>query len=203
MHATQSSLLMTALAAGLLSACASNGGADKPAAVAESKVQTAAPAAEASPAPAPAPQTNSRLVRPGQDPAQAGKGVDIRTRPPGFEPLEKDLETRAEARWKLLMEGKADEAYDYLTAGVRSSLDRKTYAADMHSRPIKWEAADAMDAQCAGPSCAVRVIVTFKFAMQSTGVKEMKTQAAITERWIKVADQWNHIPDQYLEGFAK
>lgn len=201
MHATQPPLLLAGLAAALLSACASNGGADRPVAVAEPKTGAAAPAA-AAPA-APAPQLNSPLVRPGQDPAQAGEGVDIRTRPPGFEPLEKSLETRVEERWKLLMAGKADVAYDFLTAGVRSALDRKTYAADMHSRPIKWEAADAMDAQCDGPSCAVRVIVTFKFAMQSTGVKEMKTQSAITERWIKVGEQWNHIPDQYLEGFAK
>lgn len=209
MQAVHSSTWAFALAAVLtIAGCASTGGAgeSKQAAqpsAADAPVPVAVPADAAPEGTAARDSDVSPLVRPGQDPALAGKGLDIRAMPPGFEPLPPDLEERVEGRWKLLIAGEGEKAYDYLTAGVRSSLNRDTYAADMRSRPVRWVSADALDAQCEASSCATRVLMTIKFSMQSTGVKEMETQSAITERWIRVGEEWFHIPDQYLEGFAK
>lgn len=199
---TRLSLALAFFATTLVTGCASTSESGKAAAV---------PAAQPAPLEVPgaatatgaAEQRNSPLVRPGQDPAIAGPGVDIRARPPGFEPLDKDLESRVEQRWKLLMDGNGAVAYDFLTVGVQSTLKREQYAADMASRPIRWIAAEALDAKCEATSCAVRVLMTYKFSMQSTGAKQMQSQSAITERWIKVGDAWHHIPEQYLEGFIK
>ncbi len=209
MHAVHCSPWALALAATLaVAGCASTGGADaskqanRPMA-GESTAPVAAPA-DAAPGPGAAQDTdNSPMVRPGKDPAIAGSGVDIHAMPPGFERLPAGLEERVEQRWKLLIAGDGEKAYDYLTAGVRSSVKRNTYATDMRSRPVRWVSADALDGQCEPTTCAARVLMTIKFSMQSTGVKEMQTQSAITERWIKVENEWFHIPDQYLEGFAK
>jgi len=199
---TRISLALAVFSAALVTGCASTS---------ESGKATAGPASPSVPvvdpveetAAKPAEQRNSPLVQPGQDPVMARPGVDIRARPPGFEPLEKHLEERVEQRWKLLMAGKGDVAYDFLTAGVRSTLKRNQYAADMGSRPIRWIAAEALDSKCEAISCAVRVLMSYKFSMQSTGAREMQSQSAITERWIKVGDEWQHIPEQYLEGFIK
>ncbi len=202
-----------ALLALLLGACASTPGARSPESAAPVAAKSAsAPAAAAAPALAMtaddaaaqvAMNASSPLVQEGQDPVLAGPGIDIRKSPEGFTPLPVALKTRADQRWKLLIEGKGEQAYDYLTAGVRSSIDREVYASDMRSRPIKWLRAEALDGQCEGDSCSVRVLIDVKFSIQSSGGKEMETETAITERWIRVGDNWSHIPDEYLEGFAK
>ena len=207
MHPTRMSLALALFAAALATGCASTAGSGKATAA------TATTTAQPQPSPTvdlqpeiaakPAEQRNSPLVRPGQDPAIAGPGADIKARPPGFEPIDRSLEERVEQRWKLLMAGKGDAAYDFLTAGVRSTVKRSQYAADMGSRPIRWIAADALDGKCEGTSCNVRVLMTYRFTMQSTGAKEMQSQSAITERWLKVGDEWHHLPEQYLEGFIK
>ncbi len=202
MRTTRISLAIAVVAASLAAGCASTAGPGEAAAAAKSDSPAADAPAEQIAAP-PAEQRNSPLVRPGQDPAIAGPGVDIRARPPGFEPIDKRLEDRVEQRWKLLMAGKTDEAYEFLTAGVRSAIPRKQYSADMGSRPIRWMGAEALDGQCEATSCAVRVLMTYRFSMQSTGAKEMQSQSAITERWIKVGDEWHHLPEQFLEGFIK
>lgn len=213
MHAVQMAPLAVALAAVLsVAACASTGSGNRAKADASPAVAVArTPAVTAvgmgaessSAAPKSAPTTNSPLVQAGHDPAIAGAGVDIRQSPAGFTPLPEDLEARVEQRWKLLIAGDGEKAYDFLTAGVRSSLNRSTYANDMRSRPVRWVSVEALDGQCEATSCSVRVFMTVKFSMQATGVREMQTQSAITERWIEVGGGWFHIPDQYLEGFAK
>ena len=213
MQAVKFSPLAIALAASLAAAgCASTANADRATADASPKVvESKAPAGAtveelgevASGSPESRAATRSALVQPGQDPAIAGRGIDMRASPPGFTRLPAGLEERVEQRWKFLIAGKGEKAYDFLTAGVRSSLNRDNYSSDMRSRPVKWIAAEALDGKCEATSCAARVLMTIKFAMQSTGVREMQTQSAITERWIKVGEEWFHIPEQYLEGFAK
>lgn len=196
------SLLVTILAAG----CATGGNSSKAEIAAASAVEaTAAPSVGTDTVATPtAPASNnSPLVRPGQDPAIAGKGVDIRATAPGFGPLPTGLKARVEERWKLLIAGKGDQAYDFLTAGVKSSLSRATYASDMRTRPVRWVSAEALDAKCEATSCVARVLMEIRFSMQATGSEEIQTQAGITERWIQVEGDWFHLPEQYLEGFAK
>ncbi len=128
--------------------------------------------------------------------------VDIRASPPGFGPFPAGLKERAKKRWELLIAGKGEAAFDFLSAGVKSSLNRSAYANDMRSRPVKWISAEALDAKCEAASCEVRMLMTVSFATPSSGVEVMESQAGTTERWIKVGDGWFHIPDEYLEGLA-
>lgn len=140
---------------------------------------------------------------PGADPGVVDNGIDPYASPEGFSALKPVLEQRAESRWNLLIDGKGEQAYEFLSAGVRSSLDREVYANDMRSRPLLWLAADALDGQCEGGTCLVRVLVKVKFKIQAGGGRDMETDSVVTERWIEVDGVWAHIPDEYVQGFTK
>lgn len=50
-------------------------------------------------------------------------------------------EVRAIERWNLLIEKKAELAYDYMTPGKRSVETRDEYAMKMNNRPVVWKKA--------------------------------------------------------------
>ncbi len=193
----------------LVAGCASTGGTAPDVAAAKSAGDAASASHDAGGEPvskqtAPMGQSDiSPLVQPGQNPAVAGPGVDIRATPPGFSPLPTELQARVEERWKLLIDGKGEQAYDFLTPGVRSTLARDAYGDEMRSRPVKWLSAEALDGECEATSCAARVLISFQFRMPATGAGDIKSQSALTERWVKLGDTWSHLPEKYLEGLAK
>lgn len=206
-------LAASLLAASLLASCAASPPMER-AAAAEPQAGKAATSmdsmeSEAQPAPtlesggAFASNHASPTAVPGADPGVLGTGTDPYASPEGFSALAPVLEQRAENRWKLLIEGKGDKAYDFLSAGVRSSLDRDVYASDMRTRPVQWVSADALDGQCEASTCLVRVLVNVKFKIQAGGGRNMDTESVITERWIDVNGVWSHIPDEYVQGFTK
>lgn len=48
-------------------------------------------------------------------------------------------EVRAVERWNLLIERKAELAYDYLSPGKRATEKREDYATAMNNRPVRWQ----------------------------------------------------------------
>ncbi len=48
-------------------------------------------------------------------------------------------EDRALERWNLLIERKAELAYDYLSPGKRATEKREDYATAMNNRPVRWQ----------------------------------------------------------------
>lgn len=69
-------------------------------------------------------------------------------------------DVRALERWNLLIEKKAELAYDYMTPGKRSVETREEYAQKMNNRPIVWKKATLMNKECASPdSCKVTIFL--------------------------------------------
>ncbi len=70
-------------------------------------------------------------------------------------------EVRAIERWNLLIEKKAELAYDYMTPGKRSVETREEYAMKMNNRPVVWEKATLYgEKKCeSADSCQITVFL--------------------------------------------
>lgn len=108
------------------------------------------------------------------------------------------LERRAQERWDFLIQKQAEKAYDYLTPGVRSTKPRTDYAKEMNDRPVTWLSAKALDHECKNAdACTVHVQVEFKVNVPLAGVKESKGVSMVEERWLRIQNQWYHLPTSF------
>lgn len=110
-------------------------------------------------------------------------------------------EQRAAQRWQLLIQGKAAEAYDFLSPGVRSAKPRDQYAAEMSDRPVKWKSVEVRDSRCeAADRCEVHVVVTYTANLPLRGVGAVESPAVLSEKWIAIDGVWYHLPAEYVKG---
>lgn len=109
------------------------------------------------------------------------------------------LETRAVERWNLLIAGKTAEAYEYLSAGVRSTKSREQYATEMGNRPVKWESIAYQSKECAEPdACMVKLVLNYSVELPLVGVGRVHSPAVIVERWIALDKNWYHVPAEFV-----
>ncbi len=108
------------------------------------------------------------------------------------------VEARAKLRWDLLIAGKADQAYDYLSPGYRTLKTREVYAADMSGRPVRWTRAEVKGSECPPEAGYCDVTVEVHFEMQSTlpGVGKLESFSPIVERWIESDGSWYFVPKE-------
>lgn len=110
-----------------------------------------------------------------------------------------ELQARAVERWNLLIAGKTAEAWDYLSAGVRSSKSREQYASEMANRPVKWEKVRYESKECAKPdACVVRLVLDYSVELPLAAVGRVSSPAAIEERWIALDGNWYHVPAEFV-----
>ena len=97
------------------------------------------------------------------------------------------LAERATTRWTLLIEGKAAEAYDYLSPGFRAMKTREQYATDLKNRPVKWTAVHHQGVECPPPGeyCDVTVEIEYEVKSHLPGVGVLSAKSPVTERWIQ------------------
>jgi len=127
--------------------------------------------------------------------AGSGSGSGSSTRAPLTD--DEQLQTRSVERWQLLIGGKADQAWEYLSPGYRSTRNREEYIAKMATRPVAWLNSDFYSLTCDEPGrfCAVGLKVRFKVLSRQLGVGELEADSFLTERWIKLGDTWFHVPE--------
>jgi hypothetical protein len=109
--------------------------------------------------------------------------------------MAKSVEDRSVDRWNLIIAGKPEQAYDYLSPGYRSGRSRAEYADLMRNKPVKWTKAEFVEKDCESDICTLGVLISFKFKMQVSGVGEMQSQQTITEKWIRSGADWFFLPD--------
>jgi hypothetical protein len=109
--------------------------------------------------------------------------------------LAKSVEDRSVDRWNLIIAGKPEQAYDYLSPGYRSGRTRTEYADLMRNKPVKWTKAEFVEKDCEEDICTLGVLISFKFKMQVSGVGEMQSQQTVTEKWIRSGADWFFLPD--------
>jgi hypothetical protein len=113
----------------------------------------------------------------------------------------KSPEGRAVARWQLIIDGKAQKAWDYLSPGVRSARPRDQWAKEVSERPVHWESVQFKDKACdSDEACLVRLQVQYTAPLQGAPGGMLSSPSFLTERWIKVKRQWYFVPDDYVAG---
>lgn len=110
---------------------------------------------------------------------------------------EEQLTTRPIERWEHLIARRADQAWEYLSPGYRSTRDRADYISNMTNRPVIWLRAEphSVDCEDAARFCTVAIKLHFKVRSRQRGVGDIETQTYLTERWIKSGDTWYHVPE--------
>ncbi|HVF35688.1 MAG TPA: hypothetical protein VND91_10240 [Candidatus Saccharimonadia bacterium] len=107
-------------------------------------------------------------------------------------------EVRAIERWNLLIAGKADEAWEYLSPGARSTKSREAYQGEMTQRPVRWEKAEPFEKpECASTdACTVKILVTYSMDVPLPNVGRINSPAVLEEKWIALDGVWYHVPAQ-------
>lgn len=149
---------LTVLAVALLTGCA----ATTPSAPAASTATPASSAAASVPTPAPAPAATETA-------AQTA------------------VRTRAQARWDLLVAGKFEEAYTYLTPAYRA-LRTPTDYRNRFSNGAKWMGAKSASVECASPERCTAHIQLETLVVARGFNRPIKT--TLTETWLLEDGQW-------------
>lgn len=113
---------------------------------------------------------------------------------------------RAQARWDLLIAGKASEAYDYLTPGYRSTTSREQYVASQAQRPIRRKQARVSGAEC--PEGALHCDVAVELDVEIPqgvvpGRVKMDATNRLTERWLLLDGAWYLAPKEIAQGAGR
>jgi hypothetical protein len=104
------------------------------------------------------------------------------------------LEARAEQRWQLLIDGKPELAYDYLSPGYKQTRGRDEYAEITRNKPVKWVGVDFQDQDCDGEVCKVRLMITYTLDMPVQMVGKVESVDFVTENWLWIDGAWYYLP---------
>lgn len=108
--------------------------------------------------------------------------------------LGSSVEERATRRWQLLIDGKPDLAYDYLSPGYRQTRGRQEYSDLMRSRPVRWVGVAFQDQDCDGEVCKVRLMISYSLDMPVQMVGRVESVDFVTENWLWIDDGWYYLP---------
>ncbi|MBN8726613.1 MAG: hypothetical protein J0H15_02780 [Xanthomonadales bacterium] len=105
-----------------------------------------------------------------------------------------NVDRRAVERWNYLIEHKAEQAYDYLSPGFRTTQTREDYAAAMNNRPVQWKEARFKSKECEEERCKVEVEVGYAVPLAALGGKPTTASSNRSEVWILVDNHWYYLP---------
>ena len=105
---------------------------------------------------------------------------------------------RAGERWQYLIDGQPERAWEYLSAGVRSTETRDDYARGMKARPVRWLAVEPATAECQQSRCDVSIKLEYEITIPGGGAGPTRAPSWISERWILQGRTWVHVPKEFL-----
>lgn len=100
----------------------------------------------------------------------------------------------AEHRWKLIIDGDLQHAYDYLSPDYRAKQERNDYAQEMRGRPVAWVSANYDSHECEGSAtCNVNLRIIVR--LQMPGTEQVESLNMVTEQWVKSGVYWYFVPN--------
>jgi hypothetical protein len=108
---------------------------------------------------------------------------------------EEQVKLRAQERWDLLLAGKLEAAYGYLSPAQRSAISLIEYQRQVLSGKVRWRAANVEKVECEGLVCAVDVNLDIRVMAAVPGVSSFDLGRPIQEKWVRVDNQWWFIPE--------
>jgi hypothetical protein len=115
---------------------------------------------------------------------------------PGATP-EEQVKRRSAERWQFLIDGKPDQAWDYLSDGVKSTQDREVFAQEMKLRPVHWLTAEPLEAECVKARCDLRTKLEYEITIPGTNSGPTRAPAFVYERWIEQDGRWVFVPKEF------
>ncbi len=102
------------------------------------------------------------------------------------------VRVRANERWQLLVDGKLEQAYQYLSPGYRAVRSLKSYV-----RPLgaaSWNSGEAKRVECnvAGDQCTATVRIETEAFLP--GLPANKLDTHVQENWIRQEGGWYLFP---------
>lgn len=103
----------------------------------------------------------------------------------------KKLMERAEARWKALIAGDYEKAYQYQSPGYRAVASLQQFKASF-GRVVDWRMARVENIQYDDPS-SVQVFVALEYAAGLKGKEEYRSVRVLPERWLYSEGNWWYV----------
>lgn len=103
-------------------------------------------------------------------------------------PAEGVVVQRAQKRWDALLEGKIDEAYQFLSPGSKAKWGEKEYRSRIGLG--LWQGARVARADCSADRCDVHVKVDFRYRRPGMNVV---AETAVQEVWVKEEGIWWYV----------
>ncbi len=101
---------------------------------------------------------------------------------------------RAVQRWEHIINKKFDDAYEMLSPGYRQTHDKKDYIQVIANRPVRWTKATFVGHECESPDvCTIQINIQFNMTMPSVGI--VKSENPVSEKWLRVENEWFFFPD--------
>ena len=104
------------------------------------------------------------------------------------------VDKRAVERWNLLIAGKAEKSYDYLSPGYQKTQSRENYAAQMNNRPVHWKKVSFLNKDCSEDVCHVRLLVDFTVNVSIGMGREASSVDVVKEDWLNTDGHWYFLP---------
>ena len=104
---------------------------------------------------------------------------------------EEAVRQRALERWNLLMEGRVESAYAYLSPGYREAHSLARYSRTIQGVGL-WKGVEVREVKCEEKRCEVKVVLDLAIG----GAKPVP--APVKESWIQLEDggDWWYVPTQ-------
>lgn len=115
------------------------------------------------------------------------------TAPGGMSP-EEQVRIRAQERWDLLLAGRLEAAYGYLSPAQRSATSLLDYQRQMLASKVHWRSAQAEGTECSEEACTARVEVGIRVMAAVPGVPAYNLRQTVEEQWIRAENQWWFVP---------
>lgn len=106
------------------------------------------------------------------------------------------IETRATERWKTLLSGDLDGAYQFLSPGYRSSVTSLQYQRSVLLSRVKWTGAQYIESDCTETVCKVKISLNYVLYGAVPGIKSYEGTQPIEESWVLVDGNWYFVPDK-------
>lgn len=105
---------------------------------------------------------------------------------------EEVVKARAEERWKAMVAGEYDKAYEFLSAGFRSRVSPQEYRNRFEGR-TEWTGTDIKSVECEKELCVASVVARFRF-LGAPPFPPYDGETAEKENWIVADGQWWYVP---------
>lgn len=106
--------------------------------------------------------------------------------------VEERVGVRAVERWHALIAGDFKKAYGYLGPGYRSATPYAVYEAKLKSGTVEWKKIELKAVKCEPELCTVDLSLDYRPTVK--GFEAYQLQNRLTEKWVKVGNQWWHVP---------